>query len=268
MSSAKAVLIPLPSYGFDPTESAVPWRVLTRAGHQVTFATPEGEQAAADSRMVTGRDLPVLLRKTLMARPNDVRAYREMEASDAFRRPLAYEKVEPDEFDAVLLPGGHDKGMRPYLESGVLHEKVAHFFDHGKPVGAICHGTLLAARSISQEDPACKGRSVLWGRRTTGLTRNQEMISFWLTRMKLGDYYRTYDMPMMDDLISHLRAPTDYTPGPGRPIPMGRDSEKDLSAGFTVRDGNYLSARWPGDAHSFARAFVQMLEEPPREQPN
>jgi protease I len=266
MSVAKLVLMPLPDYGFDPTESAVPWRALTRAGHRVVFATPEGEQANADPRMVTGKDLPVLLRKTLMARPDDVRAYREMEASDAFRTPLAYEKVESGEFDGLVLPGGHDKGMRPYLESGVLHEKVAHFFDHRKPVGAICHGTLLAARSISQEDPACKGRSVLWGRRTTGLTRNQEMISFWLTRMKLGDYYRTYDMPMMDDLISHLRAPTDYTAGPGRPIPMGRDSDGD-PAGFTVRDGNYLSARWPGDAHAFARAFVQMLEEPVGEQP-
>jgi protease I len=265
--SGRVILIPLPHYGFDPTEAAVPWHALARAGRSVVFATPEGEQATADTRMLTGADLPRLLRTTLMARPHDVRAYREMEASDAFSTPISYEKVEPHEFDGLLLPGGHDKGMRPYLESGVLHEKIAHFFDHKKPVGAICHGTLLAARTMSKEDPACKGRSVLWGRRTTGLTRNQELISFWLTRWTLGDYYRTYEMPMMDDLISHLRAPTDYTPGPGRPIPMGRDSEDDFSAGFTVRDGNYLSARWPGDAHAFARAFVQMLEEP-REQPS
>ena len=169
MGAAKIVLMPLPQYGFDPTEAAVPWRALTRAGHRVVFATPNAEPASADTRMVTGRDLPVLLRKTLMARPDDVLAYREMEASEAFRNPIAYEKVEPTELDGLLLPGGHDKGMRPYLESGVLHEKVAHFFDHGKPVGAICHGTLLAARSISKEDPACKGRSVLWGTSHDGL---------------------------------------------------------------------------------------------------
>ena len=266
--SDKVILIPLPHYGFDPTEAAVPWRAVARAGHSVVFATPDGEKAGADNRMVTGVDLPRLLRKTFMARPQDVRAYREMESSEAFHNPVAYEKVEPNDFDGLVLTGGHDKGMRPYLESGVLQEKVAHFFDHGKPVGAICHGTLLAARSMSREDPACKGRSVLWGRRTTGLTRNQELIAFWMTRWKLGDYYRTYDMPMMDDLISHLRAPTDYTPGPGRPLPMGRDSEEKPSAGFTVRDGNYLSARWPGDAHAFARAFVEMLEEPAGEQPS
>src|SRR6266478_8475057 len=84
MSPGKTVLIPLPDYGFDPTESAVPWRALTRAGHRVVFTTPEGEKSNADSRMVTGRDLPVFLRKMLMARPGDVRAYREMEASDGF----------------------------------------------------------------------------------------------------------------------------------------------------------------------------------------
>jgi len=28
-----------------------------------------------------------------------------------------------------------------------------------------------------------------------------------------------------------------------------------------VRDGNYLSARWPGDAHRFAGEFAAMLSE-------
>lgn len=30
---------------------------------------------------------------------------------------------------------------------------------------------------------------------------------------------------------------------------------------FAVRDGNYLSARWPGDAYLFARRFAGMLGE-------
>jgi hypothetical protein len=28
-----------------------------------------------------------------------------------------------------------------------------------------------------------------------------------------------------------------------------------------VRDGNYVSARWPGDAHTFAKTFAAMLSE-------
>jgi hypothetical protein len=28
-----------------------------------------------------------------------------------------------------------------------------------------------------------------------------------------------------------------------------------------VRDGNYVSARWPGDVHTFAKTFVDVLAE-------
>jgi hypothetical protein len=38
-----------------------------------------------------------------------------------------------------------------------------------------------------------------------------------------------------------------------------RDSDTDRSAGFVVRDGAYISARWPGDAHAFAHAFADLL---------
>ena len=259
----KRIVVPLPHYGFDPTEASVPWRILRSAGHHITFATPDGEPASADTRMVTGDGLPSMLRKTLMARPTDVRVYREMESSPEFREPIAWDAIDPTAFDALMLPGGHDKGMRPYLESATLQGVVAWFFDHGLPVAAICHGTLLAARSVSRDDPERAGKSVLWGRRTTGLTRNQEMIAYRLTRWKLGDYYRTYETPMMDDLVSHLRSPEDYTPGPGRPIPMGRDTDRSTRAGFTVRDGLYLSARWPGDAHAFGHELVTMLAEVP-----
>jgi hypothetical protein len=28
-----------------------------------------------------------------------------------------------------------------------------------------------------------------------------------------------------------------------------------------VRDGSYVSARWPGDAHTFARTFCEVLDD-------
>lgn len=249
------VLIPLPHYGFDPTEAAVPWKKLIAAGHSTVFATPAGKPASADACMVTGERLPAFLRGTLRAEPEAVSFYREMEASPPFQNPISYADIRPGSFGALLLPGGHDKGMREYLESPLLQAAVAHFFDQGKPVAAICHGTLLAARARSERT----GQSVLRGRKTTGLTRNQEKVAYWLTRAWLGDYYRTYPTYMADELVCNLAAPTDYSRGPGFPIPFGRDSDKNLKPGFTVRDGNYLSARWPGDAYKFAREFVLLL---------
>jgi protease I len=252
---AKRVLMPLPSYGFDPTEAAVPFCRLTRAGHSVVVATPSGEMAEADRRMLTGQDLPRLIRGSLMATPDAVERYQQMASSGPFRQPMRYQDIDGTAFDALLLPGGHDKGMRPYLEDARLQSCVADFFVARKPVAAICHGTLLVGRS--QHD----GRSVLFGRKTTGLTRRQELVAWRLTRQTLGDYYRTYDVPMADELISVLQSRDDYDPGPGFPIPLRRDSEALLSAGFTVRDDCYLSARWPGDAHRFAEEFCTLLAE-------
>lgn len=261
-AQAKTVLIPLPSYGFDPTESAVPWSKLVKAGHRIVFATPDGQPAAADRRMLTGQDLPRILKKSLMAEPEAIALYERMRASPEFQRPITYAQIQPEAYDLLLLPGGHDKGMRVYLESAELQRAVAWFFDHDQPVAAICHGTLLAARTTSLEDPVRRGKSVLWGRKTTGLTRNQEMVAYWLTRSRLGDYYRTYAVPMADELKSRLRSPRDYAAGPGWPIPMSRDSDARLCHGFVVRDGNYLSARWPGDAHRFGEAAVALLASP------
>jgi len=256
------ILIPLPRYGFDPTEAGVPWTFLRAAGHDTTFATPDGQPAQADRRMVTGEGLGVLSR-TLRADANGRRAYEEMAASEAFTHPVSYEAIG-ECFDALLLPGGHDKGMREYLDSPILQATIAAFFQADRPVAAICHGTLLVARSLRPDT----GKSVLFGRRTTGLTRGQELTAFWLTRSWLGDYYRTYpekDVPgrrvtMEDDLRTHLARPEDFVRGPGWPIPSGRDTPTNLSAGFSVRDGNYLSARWPGDAHRFATDLVALLK--------
>ncbi|MEQ1877652.1 MAG: type 1 glutamine amidotransferase domain-containing protein [Bdellovibrionia bacterium] len=253
---AKTILVPLPSYGFDPTETGVPYQYLKNAGHKITFATPEGGIAKADLRMLTGQDLGIF-KNVLMNDKNGTAAYLEMEGSEEFQNPISYGAIDPENFDALLLPGGHDKGMRPYLESKILQNFTVAFFDSGKPVAAICHGTLLAARSISPKN----GRSVLWGRKTTGLTRRQEMTAYMMTRTYLGDYYRTYETPMADEVRSFLKDPADFDTGPGFPIPSRRDSPANLKPGFTVRDGRYLSARWPGDAHRFSAEFVKLLAE-------
>jgi hypothetical protein len=39
-----------------------------------------------------------------------------------------------------------------------------------------------------------------------------------------------------------------------------RDSAADPGPAFVVCDGNYVSARWPGDVHTFATRFAQVLE--------
>ena len=245
------LLMPLPDSDFDPTESGVPWRTMRDHGHRVVFATPSGRTARADPKMVTGEGLGILS-PLLKANANGRSAYLEMEQSDAgFRRPIFYGEIRAADFDGLILTGGHAPGMRVYLGSGVLQSAVADFFAQKKPVGAICHGVLLAARSSFHP-----GKSVLYGKKTTALTKQMELIAWRLTRLYLGDYYRTYPTTVEDEVRSALARPEDFITGP---LPLRRDSAARLGVGFTVRDGEYLSARWPGDAHRFAAEFAAMI---------
>ena len=132
-----------------------------------------------------------------------------MEQSDAFRRPISYGEIRAADFDALILTGGHAPGMRVYLGSGVLQSAVADFFAQTKPVGAICHGVLLAARSSHHP-----GKSVLYGKKTTALTKQMELIAWRLTHRYLGDYYRTYPTTVEDEVRSSLARPEDFIRGP------------------------------------------------------
>ncbi len=247
------ILVPLPSYGVDPTEVAIPWKVLSQHGCDFTFTTPIGNQAVPDRAMLNGVGLGIW-RSLLQTGKDAVAACNEMERSEAFCSPIEYGAVNAHDYDALLLPGGHDKGVKEYLESPVLQSLVVDFFSMNKPVAAICHGVVLAARSI---DPAT-GASVISGYKTTALLKSQEMAAFHMTRLWLKDYYLTYPgLTVEDEVTAVLSCAESFVAGPR---PLFRDSPEKLNRGFTVRDRNYLSARWPGDVYSFSFAFQKMLD--------
>ena len=289
----RKIVMPIPSLGFDPTEVAVTWAILRDAGHQVVFATPDGAPGQADLIMISGegldpwgripglRRLP-LVGRLLRANADGRRAYAELLRDPGFNRPLTHAALAAAAFDALVLPGGHAKAMRPYLESPVLQAFVASFFEardaqgRPKPVAAVCHGVVLAARSVS---PAT-GKSVLHGRKTTALTWALEDSAWRLTRIVRpwdADYYRTYleaagEPPghagVQAEVTRALADPADFLDVPPNAPDharktggLARDSLSDPRPAWVVRDGAYLSARWPGDVHTFARTFAGMLEE-------
>ncbi len=245
------VLVPLPDRDFDVTEVAVPWRVLREAGHQVVFATERaGTVPAADPRLLSG-----VLFGRLGAAPEPRRFYGELTVAAEFTSTAAWGELDPGGFDGLLLPGGHAPGMRQYLGSAVLQEQVARFWRLGRPVGAICHGVLVLARARD----AATGRSVLAGPQTTCLPRYMERAAFLATAWRLGRYYRTYPAYVEDEVRACLDDPgSQFRRGPL--TLSARGTATDDTAAFTVRDGLYLSARWPGDAYLFARRFRDLLE--------
>jgi putative intracellular protease/amidase len=202
-------------------------------------------------------------------------AYRDMLASAEFGHPVSWAHATLDGIDALLLPGGHRaRGMRSYIDSELLQRLVVDAYARGVIVAAICHGVLLAARSV---DPAT-GRSVLYGHRTTALTWALERTAWHLTRVTRfwdPDYYRTYTeepgqsrgyMSVQSEVTRALQNPADFRDvARGSPhwrlksSGMVRDTATDSRPAFVVDDGNYVSARWPGDTHTFAKVLSQKL---------
>ncbi|MGF6771846.1 putative intracellular protease/amidase [Paraburkholderia sp. GAS199] len=277
--------MPLPSLDFDPTEVAISWSILTAASHEVSFATPDGRPAEADTIMVSGRGLdpwsplPGLGKITLIghflgANSEARQAYASMTATARYQQPERWSELRADRYDALLLGGGHRaRGMRQYLESETLQQLVAGFFEAGKPVAAICHGVLLAARSKAPD-----GNSVLYGRKTTALTWKLEKAASGIARFSRfwdRDYYRTYTekagepegyMSVEHEVGRHLASPRDFLDVPRnnphfrkKTSGLSRDTLNDDSPAWVVVDGNYVSGRWPGDAHTFARTFAELL---------
>jgi putative intracellular protease/amidase len=276
----------LPAEDFDPSEAAVSWQLVTAAGHEVIFATPDGKLAKADPLMLSGEGLDIwgfipILRKlkivgNILRANKDARiAYSQMEKSSAFQNPITWNDTKAENFDALFVPGGHcANGMCSFLESKILQDLIVGFFKANKPVGSVCHGPLLIARSI---DPST-GKSVLFGRKTTALTWQLEKTAAMLgkvVRFWDPNYYRTY-LEAAGQKLGDTSTQTEITGLIGgaeffQDVPKSdanyklktngitRDTQTNQTCSFVVQDGNYVSARWPGDIHALGKAFIALL---------
>jgi protease I len=110
---------------------------------QIELTEPRAalDKAGADTRLVSPQR-------------DKVRAWNHKEWGDEFEVDLALDAANPDEFDALLLPGGV---MNP--DRLRMNERAVRFvramFDAGKPVAAICHGPWLLV-----EADVARGRTV------------------------------------------------------------------------------------------------------------
>ncbi len=284
------ILMPIPHKDFDPTEVSITWSILRDAGFTTVFATADGQRGYADEMMISGEGLDLwgfipglkklkaiglLLRADRFARA----AYRELEQDSLFLDPIKFNAVDINQFDALVLPGGHAPGMRPYLENSELQQLVVNFFEHSnvKPIASICHGAVLAARSISEKS----NKSVLYGLKTTALPWSFEAKAWKLCKYFIrfwdANYYRTYQpqsaqpsnyASVEEEVKRSLADPSDFLNVPRnsnyyamKTNAFSRDRIDDNRPAFIVQDGRYISARWPGDAHTFALKLVDLIKD-------
>ena len=77
--------------------------------------------------------------KIVSPKPGKIQGMHHADKGDSFDVDLALEGAKPEQFDALMIPGGlmNPDTLRSNEEA---LEFVRHFFREGKPVATICHG--------------------------------------------------------------------------------------------------------------------------------
>lgn len=119
-------------------EAMVPYQCLLAVGHEVDVVCPDKKKGATVRTAIHDFD--------------GAQTYSE-KPGHQFRITANFDEVDPDAYDALVIPGGR---APEYLR---LHERVLEivraFAASNKPIAAICHGLqILTAAGI------LKGRSV------------------------------------------------------------------------------------------------------------
>lgn len=111
--SGTKVAVLLANSGVEQVELTTPWQALSGAGARMTLIAPEAG--------------------TVQAFTNDV------EKADTFETDVVLGEADPDDYDALVLPGGTTNADRLRLESDAVGF-VRAVAGAGKPIAAICHG--------------------------------------------------------------------------------------------------------------------------------
>ncbi|MEE9320367.1 MAG: type 1 glutamine amidotransferase domain-containing protein [Granulosicoccus sp.] len=161
MQTSRSILIVVTSFGeIAPgeltglwlEEFAVPYIEFRREGFQVCVASVQGGKAPVDPRSNPA--------------PEKTKAWAE--AIKSLQKTVPVASIEPADFAAVFIPGGHGT-MFDFPDSVDLNRVLKGFVEQGKVIAAMCHGPASLV-GVMFED----GTSLVAGRTVTGFTNEEE----------------------------------------------------------------------------------------------
>ncbi|MFB8242404.1 type 1 glutamine amidotransferase domain-containing protein [Kitasatospora purpeofusca] len=199
--------------GYWGEELAMPHKIFTEAGWEITIATPGGERPTLD-RISMGRTAGL---------PGTLREVADYLATiqDALDAPASLSDVDPDDFDLVFYPGGHGP-MEDLSHDEVSGALLTRQLASGRPLGLLCHGpaALLAARTNDGSWPFA-------GYRITALSNVEEKLnSFgrkasWFLEDRLresGAHYAKGKLPLLPHIEVDRTLYTGQNPGSAKQL--------------------------------------------------
>lgn len=214
--------------GFWAAEVTHPMWEFSKHGCAVTLASPDGGRleldAYSDPRADNGYSAHDLLSLGFLHAPAFL-AQLENTPSIA--------GLSPSDFDAIVVAGGQSP-MFTFIDNEPLHKLVADFYEAGKIVAALCHGTCILLKTrLSNGELLAAGKTI------TGFANSEEDYADQAVGQKL--------MPFrIEDEARRLGL--DFRVGPAfRP--------------HAIRDGRLITGQQQNSGEEVARLILEALEE-------
>ncbi|AVJ32462.1 glutamine amidotransferase [Stenotrophomonas sp. MYb57] len=163
--------------GFFGEEMTRAFLMFTEAGHQVDLASPKGGEVMIDThsdpRTPNGAYADDLITLGFV---------HHAKFGSLLKNTLSTRAVNVDDYDAVWVAGGGGP-LLTFKDDPALHKLIADFYEKGKIVTLICHGSsLLLWTRLSN------GKLLAEGKKWTGFTDDEEEVVNQAFGMKLNDY--------------------------------------------------------------------------------
>lgn len=228
------VLVPVAA-GMAAQEIFKPAEVLARYGCDVTFATLRGGSARLDLlcnaiALCEAAWDPTFRLTRRAAREGTLRNLPSIDE-------LCARGASLDDFDALLVAGGHGGAYAAFLRDPLLHEVVRGFLRPERAIGMLCHAPILL--SLMERD----GAALVAGRLVTCWPRSYERALGALPW--LGPFFKPFGTTVGEALEragGHV-----HDPGlPAHPV-------------HAAIDGSLVTGRGPWSTTAFATALLSVL---------
>ncbi|KAL4961088.1 type 1 glutamine amidotransferase domain-containing protein [Aspergillus stella-maris] len=146
--------------GFFLMELAKPLQKLLDAGHEITFASPKGQEPQPDPNS----ESLLAFAGNFYERKRENDLLQRMKNENGFSTPRKLSTISAEElqtFAGIFIPGGH----APLADLGDdkdLGRILTYFHKENKPTAAICHGpyALLSTKAFGSDEFLYKGYKI------------------------------------------------------------------------------------------------------------
>lgn len=213
--------------GFWAAEMTHPYFEFSEKGYQVEIVSPKGGKLALDSfsdpRDASGYSAHDLISMGFLSTPK---------LSALLENTKSIAEVKIADYDALFLAGGQSP-MVTFIDDAALHKFVADFYEAGKVVAIVCHGTCVLLK-VKLSD----GKLLVDGKTLTGFANSEEQFADAFVGKRIQPFW-------IEDEAKKLPNTNFIVNGRFKP--------------FAVRDGRLITGQQQNSGAAAARLVVEAL---------